>query len=119
MQGPSVLRVRFFREVSGREIVREWLKAFPTQERRKIGADIRSIQFRWQVGLPWARPMGEGMWEVRSNLKDRIARILFIIEGGEMILLHGIIKKTEKTPPSDLALARAKARKFREQAQRK
>ena len=119
MQGPSVLRVRFFREESGREIVREWLKAFPTQERRKIGADIRSIQFRWPVGLPWARPMGEGMWEVRSNLRDRIARILFIIEGGEMILLHGIIKKTEKTPPSDLALARAKARKFREQVQRK
>lgn len=108
------LRVRFYREDSGREPVREWLRRLPRPDRRSIGADIKTVQFRWPVGLPWVRPLGEGLWEVRSRLENRISRVLFAIEGGEMVLLHGLIKKTQAIPPGDLRLARRRAAKLRE-----
>ena len=80
-----------------------------------IGADIKTVQFRWPVGLPWVRSLSAGLWEVRSNLADRTARVIFAIDGGEMILLHGFIKKTRKTPAAELELAKKRVRKVREQ----
>ena len=56
--------------------------------------------------MPLCRPLGRGLWEVRSDITDgRIARVLFSVEGGRMVLLHGFIKKTRKTPAADLELA--------------
>lgn len=50
--------------------------------------------------------MGKGLYEVRSDLSGgKIARVLFCIYKDEMILLHGFIKKTQKTPAQDLDLA--------------
>jgi phage-related protein/DNA-binding Xre family transcriptional regulator len=91
--GEPKLRVRFYQEDSGSEPVREWLKGLPVEERKSIGADIKTVQFRWPVGLPWVRSLGGGLWEVRSNLGNRTARVIFAIESGEMFLLHGFIKK--------------------------
>jgi phage-related protein len=110
------LRVRFYREDSGVEPVREWLKRLPVEERRSIGADIKTIQFRWPLGLPWVRPLGGGLWEVRSNLANRKARVVFVIDGGEMFLLHGFIKKTQRIPVAELDLARKRAWKLKEGA---
>ncbi|MEK7405944.1 MAG: type II toxin-antitoxin system RelE/ParE family toxin [Acidobacteriota bacterium] len=108
------LRVRFYREGSGREPVREWLKSLPQAERRSIGADIMTVQFRWPVGLPWVRALGHGLWEVRSRLENRIARVIFVVVGGEMILVHGFIKKTQRIPPADLNLAKRRVAKLKE-----
>jgi phage-related protein len=50
------------------------------------------------------------IWEVRTDLKDRIARVLFCPHAGQMVLLHGFIKKAQKTPKPDLDLARKRKR---------
>jgi len=58
--------------------------------------------------MPVCRPIGDGVFELRSHLaRNRIARVLFYLDTkGRMVLLHGFIKKTQKTPPDDLELAR-------------
>lgn len=101
-----VLRVRFYRTGEGREPVRVWLKGLPAGERKTIGDDIRTLQFGWPLGMPLVRKLEDGVWEVRSGLKNRVARVLFTIDAGEAVLLHGFIKKSETTPAHDLRLAR-------------
>ena len=85
--------------------MREWLKDLPKDERRIIGEDIMTVQFRWPLGMPLVDNLGSGIWEVRSKLPTRIARTLFFVHEGEIVLLHGFIKKTRKTPQEDRALA--------------
>ncbi len=99
------LPVLFFRTEAGNEPVREWLKGLPADERRVIGEDLKTVQFRWPLGMPLVRSMGNGIWEVRSRLRTRIARCLFCVSGDQIVLLHGFIKKTQKTPTEDKALA--------------
>jgi phage-related protein len=71
------------------------------------------VQYRWPVGMPLCRPLGDGLWEVRSDLaSNRIARVLFRISGDRIVVLHGFMKKAQKTPDSDLALARKRKREF-------
>jgi phage-related protein len=108
-----VKRVRavFYQLPSGREPVREWIKALERSDRKIIGEDIKDVEFGWPIGMPLCRPLSGGLWEVRSNLTQRrIARLLFCIRGGQMVLLHAFIKKTQQTPDSDrdLALMRMK-----------
>ena len=75
-------------------------------DRKTIGEDIKDVEFSWPIGMPLVRAMGEGLWEVRSNIRDGgIARVLFCVEHRQMILLHGFVKKTQKTPQRDLDLA--------------
>lgn len=100
------LPVRFFRTGEGREPVREWLKALPKRERKSIGDEIRTVQFGWPVGMPLVRKLGDGLWEVRVNLPNRIARVLFTVIEQQAVLLHGFIKQSRKTPAPDLPLAR-------------
>lgn len=99
------LIVRFYATETGTEPVRDWLRELPAGERLAIGEDIKAVQFRWPLGLPLARKLTPRIWEVRTNLPTRIARVLFTISGNEMILLHGFIKKTQTTPLSELRLA--------------
>ena len=100
------LPARFYRSDSGREPVREWLKSLETEDRKIIGEDIKDVEFSWPIGMPLVRPLGRELWEVRSSLKrGRIARVLFCVEQESMVLLHGFIKKTQKTPPHDIDLA--------------
>ena len=102
---PRRLPAVFFQTETGREPVREWLKDLPKDERRIIGEDIMTVQFRWPLGMPLVDHLGSGIWEIRSRLVNRIARTLFFVHQGEIILLHGFIKKTKKTPNEDRALA--------------
>jgi phage-related protein len=98
----------FFRTVAGNEPVREWLKAMAPLDRQRIGEDIRTVEYGWPLGMPICRPLGSGLHEVRTNLVgNRIARVFFYVdEKQQMVLLHGIVKKTQATPESDLELAR-------------
>jgi phage-related protein len=95
----------FFRTETGREPVREWLQDLLKAERKIIGIDIMTVQFRWPLGMPLVDYLGSGIWEIRSKLPNRIARTLFFEHEGEIVLLHGFIKKTRKTPKEDRALA--------------
>lgn len=97
----------FFRTEAGGEPVRDWLKSLSRGDRKLIGTDIQTVEFGWPVGMPVCRPMGNGLYEVRSSLTGkRIARVLFYLDKrGRMVLLHGFIKKSQKTPAEDLKLA--------------
>ena len=112
-KGLPRLTVRFFRETTGAEPVRAWLKALPDQDKREIGADIKTVQFGWPIGMPVVDHIDGDIWEVRTRLATRIARVLFALDGGVMVLLHGFIKKDRKTPKSDLDLAKQRLKKFR------
>jgi phage-related protein len=110
MRQEPILKVSFFRAAGGREPVREWLRALPDEDRRIIGEDLKTVQFGWPLGMPLVRKMESGLWEVRIRLPYRIARLFFTCSGGRMILLHGFIKKSQKTPTDDLELAKARLR---------
>lgn len=107
------LRVVFFKSLSGNEPVREWLKSLPIEDKKIIGEDIKTVQFGWPLGMPLVRKLEAKLWEVRITLRNRIARILFTVEGNQMVLLHGYIKKSQKTPPEDLNLARERLARLR------
>jgi phage-related protein len=99
------LDVLFFQTYHGNEPVREWLLSMAKDERKIIGDDVLKVQYCWPIGKPLVGSLGNGLWEVRSRLGDRIARVIFYVEGQTMVLLHGFIKKTQKTPRHELALA--------------
>jgi phage-related protein len=107
------LRVVFYKTEAGKEPVREWLKALSREDRKTIGEDIKTVQFGWPLGMPLVRKLEGDLWEVRSRLHNRIARTIFTVEDGVMVLLHGFIKKAQKLPKQDLALARRRAAKLR------
>ena len=104
----------FYRTSAGAEVVRDWLRGLSAADRACIGQDLMRVQFRWPVGMPLCRPLGDGLWEVRTDLdSNRIARVLFCFTEGRLLALHGFIKKTRRTPDSELALARKRKREFR------
>ena len=105
-EGP-ILCVVFFRNDSGVEPVREWLKELDREDRKVIGEDIKLVQFRWPLGMPLVRKLEADLWEVRSRLRGgRTARTCFTICDDKMALLHGFIKKSQATPQRELGLAR-------------
>lgn len=107
------LQVIFYRTTGGNEPVREWLKALPVEDRKIIGHDLKTAQYGWPLGMPLIRKGEAGLWEVRTRLQDRIARVIFTVEGDTMVLLHGLIKKSEKLPLQDLQLARQRLQSLR------
>ena len=112
MSNALTLSVRFFRTAAGNDPVREWLKAQPVEDRKSIGTDIKEVQIGWPLGMPLVRKLEEGLWEVRSDITDGIARVLFTVVGNQMVLLHGFVKKSQKTPTKELAAARARLRQL-------
>ena len=108
-----VLTVKFFRTDGGREPVRDWLRnGHSPEDRRSIGTDIKTVQFGWPIGMPVVRKMEADMWEIRSRIRDGIARTLFTVIGSDMVLLHGFVKKSQKTPKEELQTARARLKEF-------
>ena len=112
MKSERPLAVVFFRTEAGNEPVREWLKSLPKDECKIIGVDILKAQYAWPLGMPLVDNLGEGIWEVRSRLPNRIARTLFIVVDEEIVLLHGFIKKQQKTPADELDLAKKRKRQY-------
>jgi len=105
MQNLPKLQAVFFKSGSGREPVRDWLMSMTKNERRQVGTDIAYVQFKWPIGKPRVDHLRGSVWEVRSRLENRIARVLFVIAGSEMVLLHGFVKKTQKTGGDEIDLA--------------
>jgi len=106
--------VVFYRTSGGAEPVLEWLRGLPPEDRRAIGTDLATVQFGWPIGMPLCRPLGTGLWEVRSTLPSRrIARLMFFVDEGRIGVVHGFIKKTQKTPDSDLEIARKRMKEMK------
>ena len=106
----KTIPVRFYTENSGKEPVREWLKKLEKNDKKRVGEDIKSVQLRWPLGMPLVRSFGDGIWEIRSTLDNRIARIFFVMKDGYIVLLHAFIKKTQKTPTTELAIVKKRAK---------
>jgi phage-related protein len=106
------LDVIFYKTATGNEPVREWLKSLPKQDRVQIGLDIWKAQSEWPIGMPHVRPLGRGLHEIRTSLPHGIARTIFFVDVGELVLLHGFIKKTQKTPPEALEVAIKRKRNY-------
>jgi phage-related protein len=105
--------VVFYRTPTGVEPVRDWLRGLPDDDRQTIGIDLATVQVGWPVGMPLCRSLGGGLWEVRSHLPSRrIARILFFVHDGRIGVVHGFIKKTPKTPPDEIELARKRMKEM-------
>jgi len=107
-----ILSVKYFRTEAGNEPVREFVRELSPEDRKIIGTDIKEVQFGWPLGMPLVRKMEKELWEVRCHLEGRIARVLFTIIKGHMILLHAFIKKAQKTPRSELDTAKARKAKL-------
>jgi phage-related protein len=114
MSSPNRLDAVFFRTSGGNEPVREWLKSLAKEQRRAIGEDIAYVQFKWPIGKPRVDHLRAAIWEVRSSLGNRIARTLFAVAGGQMVLLHGFIKKTQRTPNDDIELAEKRFKEWQD-----
>lgn len=99
------LNAVFFKSDMGNEPVREWLLKLTKIDRKQIGEEIAYVQFKWPIGKPQVDHLNGPIWEVRTTLKTRIARVLFAVEGDVMLLLHGFIKKDQATPKADIDLA--------------
>ena len=110
-----ILEVRFFRTSAGNEPVRDWLRALEREDRRAIGEDIKTAQFGWPIGMPLIRKLEKGLWEVRTTLEDGIARVMFTVQDTRMILLHGFIKKSQKTPKNELDTARKRSKRLEDE----
>ena len=107
------LQVYFFKTTSGKQPVRDWLRELPGKEKKIIGDDLKTAQFGWPLGMPLIRRLDADLWEVRSRLDNRIARVIFTVDENKMILLHGFIKKSQRTPPRDLSLAKQRLKALR------
>ena len=112
---PRKIELVFFRNDAGGEPVRDWLKGLDEAERRAIGTDLLRAQWRWPIGMPLCRPMGRGLWEVRTDLEgNRTARVLVCFYRDHLVALHGFIKKTRATPEDDLTLARKRQKELKQ-----
>jgi len=110
---PQKISLIFFRADSGSEPVREWLKELVETERHAIGQDLLRAQWRWPVGMPLCRPLGSGLWEIRTDLPTkRTGRVLLCLYREHLVVLHGFIKKTRTTPDDDLATARKRQKEL-------
>ena len=106
-QRTEALEVYFYKTNSGNEPVREWLKDLPKEDMRTIGFDIKTVQYSYPIGMPLTRVLQGtgGLEEVRCNISNGIARVIFYVEDNTMVLLHAFIKKTQETPKKELDVA--------------
>jgi phage-related protein len=110
---PDKIPLSFYRTAAGSEPVREWLKTLAEAERHAIGRDLLRAQWRWPVGMPLCRPMGGGLWEIRTDLPTkRTARVLICLYGQRLVALHGFIKKTRAIPDEEMAIARKRQKEL-------
>ena len=113
--GEPILKVVFYRSQAGNEPVREWLLSLNRADRKTIGQDVKTAQYGWPLGMPLIRKLEPRVWEVRSHISGGIARVIFTVDGGVMVLLHGFVKKSQKMPAADLKTAQRRLAKLDEE----
>jgi phage-related protein len=115
---PSLkLITRFYQTDLGKEPVREWLKSLSDEEKKKVGKDIMKVQFAWPIGPPLVKKLFSELWEIRTDLGDKKSRVIFTLNGNHLVLLHGFIKKTQKTPTNELKTAKDRLKRYKEKGE--
>lgn len=110
-----MFQVVFYKTLSGNEIVRDFLRQLPTDDKKKVGEDLMTVQIGYPMGLPLCRPLGDGLMEVRTSLPSkREIRMICAFDSSAqcLVMLHAFIKKTQRTPKSDLDLAKNRKNEF-------
>lgn len=107
-----ILDVYFYKTEHGNEPVRQWLQSLATMDKKRIGEDIKTVQFGWPLGMPLVKHLGGNLWEVRIQLNKRIGRVLFVLDMNSMVLIHGFIKKQQKILKADLDLAKDRVKQL-------
>jgi phage-related protein len=114
MKEKEPLLVVFFETAAGNQPVRDFLlNDRSEQDRKEIGADIAVVQRRFPLGLPLVKKMNDNLWEIRSQIPDGICRTFFTVHENRIILLHSFVKKTQRTPKKELAIANKRLQEFR------
>ena len=108
-----MLQIVFYATSTGKEPVRDWLKSLDKFDKKKIGEDVKTLQFGWPIGMPLTRKLDHNLWEIRSKLLNKIARIIFTLDGDQIVLLHGFIKKSQRIPKEDLRLAQLRLKEIK------
>ena len=106
MERSTPLQVVFYMTPGGHEPVREWLRSLQKNEKKKIGEDVKTVQFGWPIGMPVVEKLDRDLWEVRTKLRNKISRVIVTVYENQIVLLHGFIKKTQKTPQHEILIAR-------------
>lgn len=112
MKRDEPLSIVFYLTESGNCPVKEFLNGLPPMDKTLVSRDLRTVQQMFPIGLPLVRKIEPGLWEVRSKLQDRICRVFFTIVSGQIVLLHGFIKKSQATPEKELKIARERKKSF-------
>ena len=108
--------IRFFTTQSGREPVQEFIRAEDQKARDKIYEVLTYLQtYGFHLPTPYLRRMSgtKHLWELRIKYQKQYRIFLARIDEQTIVLLHAIIKKTQKTPQRDLELARRRLREVR------
>src|SRR5260221_5278981 len=98
-------RVLFYSTAAGNAVVRQWLRSLDKEDKAILGEDLMVVQIGFPMELPLCRPLGQGLWEVRSSLTgNREARLVFYhdSQAQALVVLHGFIKKARKTPKAEI-----------------
>lgn len=108
-----MFEVAFFRTAAGNEPVRDWIRGLDADERAVIGADLRTVQVGFPLGMPLCRPLGGALHELRCTLPTKKeARLIFFQDGERLVIVGGFIKKTQATPPAEIENARKRKAEY-------
>jgi phage-related protein len=108
---PAMIVV-FYLTPAGNEPAREWLRNLSADSRKAIGEDLKVVQHRWPLGMPLVRKLGKVLWELRSTIPEGIARVFFTVWEQQVVVLHGFVKKSGKTPDNELETAKKRLTDF-------
>lgn len=108
-----MLNVIFYKTEAGNEPVLDFLRDLDPDDRKIVGADLRTVQIGWPLGMPLCRKLVKGIYEVRSDISDkRIVRLVFFQHEQNIIIVHGFIKKTQTTPDDVLKLSKKRKAEY-------
>jgi phage-related protein len=110
-----MLPLVFYSTPAGNDVVLNLIRTLDPADRRVIGEDLKTLQFRHPLGLPLSRPLGKGLSELRSSLPSgREFRLFYCFdrETSQLIVLHGFIKKSQRTPDKEMRIARDRQQEF-------
>jgi phage-related protein len=110
-----MFQVTFYETEGGNEVVQDFLRKLPRDDRKTIGEDLATLQYGYPMGMPLCKPLRSQIWELRSSLPSkREARLLYFFDSAsqQIIVVHAFIKTTRTTPKSDIDLAEKRKKEF-------
>lgn len=108
--------IKLFATASGEEVVADFLDSLPRKHRAKAIWEIELLSIQGTaLTLPYARHIDGDLWELRVKFASDISRIFYFIHTkNQIVLLHGFVKKTDKTPPGEIAIAKTRMADYKE-----